>query len=128
MTTISTWTDIDLDDFVLFCSDWLWVACWRHDLQDLQMMRTSAPMAAASVDSTRSVAAFDIRPPPDIKEQYQHALKVVLLLEHVWLSDDELRRSISDEKWQIFMDAVYQWLGEVEILYNESKDDLYLRR
>jgi hypothetical protein len=115
--------DVDLSDLVILAEDnpqnWLWVACWRENFQQMQM----SMMASTSILQQESVILSNVSisseskleaPSRPIQQQAAELRDTVLYLERLWLEDDSIRREINSTEWQQFMKEVYQSLIEIE--------------
>jgi len=134
---------IDLADLILFCEDapqnWLWVACWRTDLLELQqqqsgqMMMSVPPLPAVRmiepseseismmetvVIPTETLMVEDVLAVEEmsIQEQILDLQICIEFLEKLWTEEPDIQQEINSEDWKEFMDAVYQSLSELETL------------
>jgi parallel beta-helix repeat protein len=125
--------DVDLADLVIFADDlpknWLWVACWRLDLQPElleQMMSMSVPQPETQVvslqsDSANSMISFDA-PPKPIREQIIELKDTIQFLERIWLNDPLIQNEIDPAEWQRFMDKVYDGFNELKTMNSKTLD------
>lgn len=141
---------IDLADLIMFCEDdpqnWLWIACWKTDLLDLQEQQTQQMImgSSASPASSATVAASESEPISEtnyvaatepsevdgqtvvqeslvveeksIQEQILDLQDSIEFLEKLWQEESDIQQEINTEDWKKFMDAVYQSLKELETL------------
>jgi parallel beta-helix repeat protein len=125
--------DIDLADLVIFAEDnpqnWLWVACWRKDLQpeQLEMMMSMTPaggmqMQSLSLSDSTSVKATIITPEKPICEQIIELKDTIQFLERIWLEDDSIQQDIDAGEWRQFMEKVYQNMSELQNMKTKSFD------
>ncbi len=119
--------DVDLADLVVFAEDnpqnWLWVACWRKDLQpeQLEMMMSMAPAGGIQMQSLSvSTSLTTLAAPPEkpIREQVLELKDTIQFLENLWLNDSSIREEIDASEWQRFMNEVYQ--SAIDIQYIEA--------
>jgi parallel beta-helix repeat protein len=95
---------IDYNDLALFCKDWLWEAGWTKSfacgmgrgmggmaLESQQMMEASYP----AEPKTQPVQTE----PPDPEE-------VLKWLEELWLTNELLRKMITEDEWLKFIEAI----------------------
>jgi uncharacterized repeat protein (TIGR01451 family) len=121
--------DVDLADLVIFTEDdpqnWLWVACWRQDLQPEQlemMMSMSVPQAepqftSLQVQSVKTAVSVESAPKP-IRQQIIEFTDTVRFLEQLWLTDDSIQQEIDAGEWRQFMEKVYQNMIDLKKLEN----------
>jgi hypothetical protein len=110
---------VDLADLLMFLEDapWLWVACWRTDLQSEMMM------AGFGDEQLQMYSAMKVASEPPVVEQKSVQKQIldlavtIVSLEQLWLEEPDIQQQIDPEKWQRFMEAVYGHLLE---LHNES--------
>ncbi|MCE5185348.1 MAG: right-handed parallel beta-helix repeat-containing protein [Planctomycetaceae bacterium] len=119
-------TTVDLADFITFCEDWCWVACWRLDLLELmeqeQQMMMGGENQMQSLDAglmeTEALQTISepemIQSEPTVEEQILQLQDAITFLEQIWLEEPDIQQEISAEDWQAFMDSVYQNLTELQ--------------
>jgi hypothetical protein len=101
---------IDYNDIALFCEDWLWQTAWAKAFpsaydegfgrsMSMGMGETFFP----SIQARPELTADDIE-------------GIIKWLAELWLTDDELRKMMSDDEWLKFIEAVTQ--AAKEIIYN----------
>jgi len=107
---------IDLADLLMFLEEapWLWVACWRTDIWQPEMM------SGLGEEGLR-VAGFELLSPEKqtvqektSQEQVLNLILAIVQLEQLWLEDLEIQHQIDAADWRRFMDAVYQNLDSFE--------------
>jgi hypothetical protein len=111
---------IDLADLLMFLEEapWLWVACWRTDLQPEMTMLSFGGEHLKSTDMVISAKAEILTvQEKSTQEQILDLAFAVVQLETLWLEEPDIQQQIDPEKWQRFMEAVYGHLLE---LHNES--------
>jgi hypothetical protein len=143
---LDTDLDVDLTDLMIFLEDtpWLWIACWRTDLLEMQqqmMMQqsmiisnpvlesacsTAAPgcveadwVAAtepSEVDGQAAVQELPLVEEKSIEEQILDLQDSIEFLEQIWGNESDIQQEIDAEDWKEFMEAVYQSLSELETL------------
>ena len=116
--------DVDLADLVIFADDlpknWLWVACWRLDLQPGQLNMTMNPsmptmgLQAASLDTATVSALLVETPQKPIREQILELKDTIQFLERLWLEDESIQQEIDAGEWRQFMENVYQNMTELQ--------------
>ena len=110
---------IDQADFALFCTEWLWEACWRDNYIEMYGMMggggESMMMGESfAVDSTQAAV-----PEKSIAEQFEDAKRLIEKVEEIW-EDPLVQEQIGEKDWLEFMEKVYDWLGELEILAEDK--------
>jgi hypothetical protein len=111
---------IDLADLLMFLEEapWLWVACWRTDLQPEMTMLSFGGEHLKSTDMVISAKAEILTvQEKSTQEQILDLAFAVVQLETLWLEEPDIQQQIGPEKWQRFMAAIYDHLLE---LHNES--------
>ncbi len=124
--------DVDLDDLLVFVGDnpknWLWLACWRLDLQpeQLEMMMSMVPegeMFTQSLSvSSPSVEATTVIPEKPIREQILDLEDTIQFLEKLWLDDPSIQNEIDSTEWQQFIQKVYDSFSELKMMNSNSLD------
>ena len=117
----STYT-IDIDDFVLFCDDWLWMACWYEGYTEVWGM-SMAMGGGGSLLLTESFAVESTEllvPEKTIEEQLADAKVIVEWLEEV-SKEKDFFDYIDKKLWMEFVESIYDWLGNLETLYYDDK-------
>jgi hypothetical protein len=139
---------IDVADLLVFIGQypdtdhWLWAACWRHDIQEMQQMNmmmggaegmmasllpeTSQSVEAVSVSSpaemipaasivqpVETVVTESVEPEKPIKEQIADLQEAIQLLESIG-NDPNTQLETQPLDWQRFMDDVYNSLTELQ--------------
>ena len=61
-------------------------------------------------------------PEPTIEEQLDNAKEIIKWLEEIWEEDEEVGNTINEKDWEEFMDKIYQWLYELEAIYDKSSE------
>jgi hypothetical protein len=108
---------IDLADllFLLEESPWLWVACWRTDIWQPEMMMS----AGGDMLRMSEVEPMYLETPAvqekTTQEQILDVVLAIVQLEQIWLEEPDIQQTISPDDWQRFMEAVYQNLLEFQI-------------
>ena len=115
--------DVDLADLVIFAEDnpqnWLWVACWRLDMQpeELQQMTSMVPdggvLTQSLSASSASIESTTVVPDKSAREQLIDLEDTIQFLEKLWLDDPSVRQEIDPDEWQQFMDKVYDGFNEL---------------
>lgn len=115
---------IDLEDLAYFVYDgyWLWQACWRESSEGIwmmggEMMQSSYLLEPVTLEPALPQVAI---PEPTIEEQYDQAKEVTEWLENLWANGEEIKKVIDKKDWKNFMDAVYDWLSDIEAVYHEQ--------
>jgi len=123
--------DVDLVDFGILMYDWLWEACWRSASRGTWMMMGMGGGDMAKMMEVQSRTIADRRlselaalresepePEPTIEEQLDNAREIIKWLEEIWL-DEETQKALGEEPWKEFMDIIYEWLYELEVIYDD---------
>jgi hypothetical protein len=84
-------------------------------MMDAQL-RTIADRRLAELAALR---ASEPKPEPTIEEQLDNAKEIIQWLEEIWL-DEDLQKAICEEQWKEFMDKIYEWLYELEAIYDDK--------
>jgi hypothetical protein len=113
--------DVDLDDLMAFVDNWLWVACWRLDLQEMQMSMMMGESISQSESLAESTISQKVEQKP-IHEQIVDLRDTVSFLEKLWLEDSSIQQEINADEWQRFMKEVYQSVKDIQIMENEISD------
>ena len=102
--------EIGLGDLVYFAEDayWLWEACWRAAGEDIWAMGASA-MEVMLVEQPAAVVEER-----SVVEQYAQAVEISQWLENIWKNDTELRAKVDKKDWKRVVDAVDDWMSELE--------------
>jgi hypothetical protein len=115
--------DVDIVDFRGFVINWLWMACWHEDYQELWGMSMSMG-GGESFLLGESVIAVEsqeiIQTEPTLTEQIEQAKTIVDWLEEI-SKEKDFFDYIDKKLWAEFVDKIYDWLGELEALYYEDK-------
>lgn len=126
--------DVDLTDLLIFVEDdpqnWLWIACWRLDLQAEQleqMMMSMAPVGGTltqslSVSTARIEKSTTIVPEITIQEQIIDLKDTIQFLERLWLDDPSIQQDIDPDEWQQFMQKVYDSFNELKTINTKLLD------
>jgi hypothetical protein len=134
--------DVDLDDFALFCENWLWQACYKASQEGTLMMiesrggydgrvARSAMLAELSIDSFKTTQLTKARQlsvekaekmanEPTLEEQLVNMQDMIDFLENLWLEDAEVREQIDEQQWEKFMKAIYEWFDVLENQYDSK--------
>jgi hypothetical protein len=88
---------IDCNDLRVFCEDWLWYASWTLEVPGCRDggMAGGKSMAAESAAETLESEAYQ----PDVEE-------LLKWLEELWLRYEELGKTIPEDEWLKFIEAV----------------------
>jgi len=112
---------IDLADLVVFTSEapWLWAACWRGNYIAMYGMMggggESMMMSESfTVDSTQAPV-----PEKTIAEQFEDAKRLIENVEEMW-EDPLVQEQIGEKDWLEFMEKIYDWFAELEILAEDK--------
>ncbi len=126
--------DVDLADLVIFAEDspqnWLWVACWRLDLQPEQLeqiMMSMAPSGGIQMQSaslSASAKAESITPEKSVKEQILDLEDTIQFLKKLWLDDPSIHQEIHADEWEEFMQRVYDSFNELKTIETKTLDVL----
>ena len=124
--------DVDLIDFGIFTGNWLWEACWRSSSEGIWMMMgmgggdtgmmmevQSRAIADRRLAELAALRASEPAPEPTIEQQLDNAKQIIKWLEEIWL-DEDLQKAIGEEQWKEFMDKIYEWLYELEAIYDDK--------
>ncbi len=118
--------DVDLADLEIFTNplngNWLWVACWRLDLQPEQLEQMMMSLAPAEGIQTQSLSRLDsialktsaIVPEKPIRVQIIELKDSINFLEQLWWNDSSIQQEIDADQWRQFMNAVYDSLLELQ--------------
>jgi hypothetical protein len=111
--------DVDLDDLMAFVDNWLWVACWRLDLQEMLMsMMMGESQSASLTEPTISPKVTQI----PVHEQIVDLRDTVSFLEKLWLEDDSIQQEIDTGEWQRFMKEIYQSVIDIQKMETQMID------
>jgi len=114
---------VDLADLLMFLEDapWLWVACWRMDLQPEMMMSgfDSGSMRLAGFESQ----SLEKQTTQEItfQEQLFDLASMIVQLENLWLTELDIQQAIEPDRWNRFMAAVYQNLYDLATEVSDKK-------
>ena len=114
---------VDLADLLMFLEDapWLWVACWRTDLQPEMMMSgfDSGSMRLAGFESQ----SLEKQTTQEITSQEQlfDLASMIVQLENLWLTELDIQQAIEPDRWNRFMEAVYQNLYDLATEVSDKK-------
>ncbi len=114
---------VDLAD-VLYWADeapWAWRACWVN-LEEMQMQQMSVSGeemllmgGELMLESLQAAPEPEpVQPELSAEEQILQLQDAIMFLEQIWLEEPDLQQEINAEDWQVFMDAVYQNLVELQ--------------
>ncbi len=116
--------DIDLADLEYFTIDgyWLWMACWRESSTNLWMLGGETAQMAAPLESgvLDPLSAQPGVAQPTLQEQAAQVIEIVAWMENLWANDAEARKQIDKKDWKRFTDSIYDWLSDIETVYNEQ--------
>ena len=128
--------DVDLVDFSFFTGDWLWEACWRSSSEGTWMMMGMGGGDIGKMMDVQSQTIADRRlaelaalreskpaPEPTIEEQLDNAKEIIKWLEEIWEEDEEVGNTIDEKDWEEFMDKIYEWLYELEAIYDDKSSE-----
>jgi hypothetical protein len=114
---------------VTLFGNWLWVVCWRLDLQpeqlEQQMMygfMSGGEMQIQSLPNSISTKTTAVTAEKPIREQILDLKDSVQFLERIWLNDPSIRNEIDPSEWQQFMDKVYDGFNEIKMINSKSLD------
>jgi len=112
---------IDIDDFVLFCDEWLWMACWYEGYNEVWGM-SMAMGGGESLLLSESLTLPSEQLPVEksIEEQLEDAKLIVVWLEEI-SKEKDFFDYIDKKLWKEFVDSIYDWLDNLEALYYEDK-------
>jgi parallel beta-helix repeat protein len=120
---------VDLSDFLLFCDEWLWQACWKSSCQESMIMSMSVSLESTAVLSescdTISVLAPSV-PVMDIpasykdgyEDEYNNIVDMIEFLKKLRLEDENVSKDIKDKTWEEFMNNIYEYFYTIEAAYN----------
>jgi hypothetical protein len=123
--------DVDLADLIIFAdyrnANWLWVACWRKDLQPEQLgmmmrMALGSGLLTQSLSVSSAVTTTAITAEKPIREQIIELKDTVQFLERLWLTDDSIQQEIDTGEWREFMEKVYQSMGDLQMSESETSE------
>jgi len=105
--------DVDIDDLVLLCDEWLWRACWR-DTEEMMGMMMMAPGGGESFseDGMHSIPYQSTLAVPVEEEAVEAAVPMATLeemtawLEEIYGDNEEFQLGYSPQEWQEFIDEV----------------------
>ncbi len=107
---------IDYNDIALFCEDWLWQAAWAKAFpcaydeglgRNMSMgMGETFALTEGLFPSIQAKQAQPELTAADIEE-------ILKWLAELWLTDDEVRKMISEDEWLKFTESVIQALKEL---------------
>ena len=108
---------IDLADLLMFLEEapWLWVACWRTDLQPEMMMFGLGEESL--LNSGFELHTFESQSISEktTQEQILKLAMTIVQLENLWLEEPDVQQQIDADAWQRFMEAVYQSFHDIAI-------------
>ena len=110
--------------------DWLWEACWHKSRRESfeaamlimggeSMMMMPAPMEAMSMVVTEPIVPVVVEEPPIIaeptaEEQMAAIEDILFFLDDIWVNDEEVKETISQQRWDEFIEALETMLDELE--------------
>ena len=104
---------IDYNDIALFCEDWLWQTAWAKAFPFSYGRGMGKSMGMGMGEGFfPSIQAKQAQPEltaDDIEE-------ILKWLAELWLTDEEVRKMISEDEWLKFMEAVIQ--AAKQLIYN----------
>ena len=112
---------IDIDDFVLFADEWLWVACWHEDYQELWGM-SMAMGGGGGLLLTESFAIESnqlTEPEKSVEEQLEDAVWIIEKMEEIW-EDPLVQEQIDKKVWKEFIKSLYEWLSDLEAVIEDK--------
>jgi len=96
---------IDYNDIALFCEDWLWQTAWAKAFSSAYDEGFGRSMSMGMGEGFfPSIEAKQAQPEltaADIEE-------IIKWLDELWLTDEEVRKIISEDEWLKFIEAVIQ--------------------
>ena len=106
---------IDYNDLARFCEDWLWQTAWAKTFPfayEKTMGRSMGKSMAESPGLTQ-----DLFPSASAKQEQPQLTasdieEILKWLADLWLTEDELRKMISEDEWLKFIESVIQALKE----------------
>lgn len=133
---------VDLEDFIAFCENWLWQACYKTSQEGTWMMVQSfggndGRVESMSKTAKMSMESFRIAQMTEERqlkarlseqksvtsktakeltpvEQLIRALETAEKLEKLWQEDPGIKQKIDEQRWQDFMNAIYKWIDILE--------------
>ena len=99
---------IDYKDIALFCEDWLWQTAWAKAFPSNygRGMGKSMGMGETFFPSIEAEKALPELTAADIEE-------ILKWLAELWLTDEEVRKMITEDEWLKFTESVKQVLKEL---------------
>ena len=119
---------VNIDDFVLFCDEWLWQACWRLSAQDTWMYTSSGggdfDMVTADQSSLAltTPAGLKRRKPPTYRERIDQLEELIYWVKELWL-DPEIRREFEEKEWLEFTDKLWKEWERLVDKWSELNND-----
>jgi uncharacterized repeat protein (TIGR01451 family) len=107
---------IDYNDIALFCKDWLWQAAWAKafpSAYDEGLGRSMSMGMGESLALAEGLYSSKQIQPELTAADFEEILK---WLADLWLTNDEVRKVITEEEWLKFIESVIQ--AAKEQLYN----------
>jgi len=110
--------DVDMDDFAMFCDDWLWIAPWSDLYQSLGpgemgMLLESVPQPLISTETFPAETVVQEQSEslegPMTAENIQ---ELIDWTEDIWQSDPNLWESFGQSGYNLIMESLQQQLNE----------------
>jgi hypothetical protein len=106
---------IDLTDLLYWLEEapWLWVACWKTEAMQLEMMMAGGSEMLRMVGFEPLLLETQAVPQKTVLEQMAELANAIVQLENLWLTEPDIRQAIEPDSWDSIMEAVYQNLYEL---------------
>ena len=119
--------EIDIEDYAVFCENWLWQACWRDSSEETWMMMAGGDFSKMAASQAQSLSVFKTdlliesqqessltaKSQLTFAEQVKQLINSIDFLEEIW-EDDEVQKHIDKKVWSDFMDSIYEHLKYLE--------------
>ncbi|HUS71680.1 MAG TPA: hypothetical protein VMY06_01330, partial [Sedimentisphaerales bacterium] len=104
---------IDYNDLARFCEDWLWQTAWAKAFPcsyGQGMGKSMGLGMSESLSLTEEIlpSAPAKKPQPQLTDA--DIEEIIKRLAELWLTEDELRKMMSEDEWLKFMESVIQTL------------------
>jgi len=98
---------IDSNDLARFCEDWLWQTAWAKAFP-CDYGQTMGRGMSQSMGFTEEIYSYE--PAKQVQPQLTEAdiEDILKWLDELWLTDEEVRKMITEDEWLKFIEAVIQ--------------------
>jgi len=106
---------VGLSDFLIFCENWGWTACWldlTEPIQSIQMLSAGGEMMMEMISSGGT--EFQAIPEKSLQKQRVELAVMIAQLEILWLTEPDIQKAINPDDWNRFMNSVYQGLSDMQ--------------